>query len=147
MIDRRLAPYGAFVLRLSLGAVAFFHAQDAAYALTADGRGAFFGSAAALDLLRSFVTLAEIVFAIGLLSGYQARGAALGLAAVSLASVVGMGGAMAAPMAVYLGVTAIACALVGDGALAIRTQVAGGRDHGRRQGITEWFGALKFGLR
>ncbi|MEL7453248.1 MAG: DoxX family protein [Pseudomonadota bacterium] len=73
MIDSRTAPYGAFVLRASLGIVFLAHAGLKIFVFTPAGTVGFFQSIGLLGLFAYATIGAELVAGIALLAGLYTR--------------------------------------------------------------------------
>ena len=134
MIDHRLAPYGAFVLRLALGVMFIAHAYLKLVVFTMPGFAGFLGSVGLPTFLAWPIVLAELLGGVALLIGYQARLVAAGLIPILLGAL-----AIHAPNGwlftaanggweypAFLAAAALAQVLVGDGAWAVRPTVLPG---------------------
>src|SRR5215218_10179435 len=73
MIDNRLAPYGAFALRASLGVMFIAHAYLKLAVFTVPGFERFLGSLGLPSFLAWPIILAELVGGIAILVGFWAR--------------------------------------------------------------------------
>ncbi|KAF1068242.1 MAG: putative oxidoreductase CatD [Pseudomonas citronellolis] len=128
MIDTRTAPYAALVLRVALGVMFIAHGLTKLLVFTPAGTAGFFQSVGFPGWLAYPVIAFEILGGIGLLLGVYARWiaavAALQLLAASSVhfangwSFTNPNGGWEYP--VFLAVTALALALLGDGALALK---------------------------
>jgi putative oxidoreductase len=140
MIDARTAPYAALVLRLSLGLMFLAHGLLKVLVFTLPGTVQFFESVGFPGFLAYVVVFAELAAGVLLILGVQTRAVALATIPILLgaASVhFGNGWVFSAPNGgweypVFLAVTALVQALLGDGAYALkigrepalRTQIA-----------------------
>lgn len=129
MIDTRLAPYAALVLRLSLAALFLAHAGLKIFVFTPAGTAAFFGKLGLPPALAYLTMTAEVVGAVALLFGVLTRWASLGLAIIlvgAIASVHGAngffftnsGGGWEFPA--FWAVALIVQTMLGDGAYALK---------------------------
>ena len=129
MIDSRTAPYAAFVLRLSLGALFLAHAWLKIFVFTPAGTAHFFASLGLPPAL-AYVTMAwEVVGAVALIVGVWPRLAAVALVPVLLGAILSVhgpagffftnpNGGWEFPALWIVGLLALAA--TGDGALALR---------------------------
>jgi putative oxidoreductase len=129
MIDTRTAPYAALLLRVALGVMFIAHGLLKLLVFTLPGTAQFFESVGFPGFLAYVVTAAELGLGARLVLGVHTRLAALagipillGAAAVHL----GNGWVFSAPdggweYPVFLAVTALVQALLGDGAHALKT--------------------------
>jgi len=129
MIDTRTAPYAALLLRVALGVMFIAHGLLKLLVFTLPGTAQFFESVGFPGFLAYVVTAAELGLGALLVLGVHTRLAALagipillGAAAVHL----GNGWVFSAPdggweYPVFLAVTALVQALLGDGAHALKT--------------------------
>ena len=131
MIDPRLAPYGAFALRLALGAMFIAHAYLKLVVFTMPGFAGFLGSVGLPTLLAWPIVLAELIGGLAILAGFHARLVSLALLPVLLGALAihaPNGWLFTAPdggweYPAFLALTALAQALIGDGAFALRSSV------------------------
>ena len=92
MIDSRTAPYAAFVLRLSLGALFLAHAWLKIFVFTPAGTAHFFASLGLPPAL-AYVTMAwEVVGAVALILGVWPRAVAVALIPVLLGAILSVHG-------------------------------------------------------
>jgi putative oxidoreductase len=128
MTDARFAPYGALVLRVALGAMFVAHAYLKLAVFTVPGFAGFLGSVGLPSLLAWPIILAELLGGIAILVGFHGRLVSLALIPVLLGAV-----AIHAPNGwlftatnggweypAFLALAALAQALIGDGAFAVR---------------------------
>jgi putative oxidoreductase len=128
MIDNRLAPYGIFTLRAALGIMFIAHAYLKFGVFTMAGFEGFLGSVGLPTILAWPIVLAELVGGLAILAGFYGRWVSLALLPVLLGAL-----AIHAPNGwvfntpnggweypAFLAVAAIAHALVGDGAFALK---------------------------
>jgi len=128
MIDTRTAPYAALVLRVNLGVMFIAHALLKILVFTLPGTAQFFGSVGLPEWLAYPVTVMELVGGAMLIAGIWSRWVALALVPILLGATGvhwGNGWLFTAPNGgweypVFLTVAAIAQALLGDGAYALR---------------------------
>ena len=128
MIDTRTAPYAALILRVSLGVMFIAHALLKILVFTLPGTAQFFGSVGLPEWLAYPVTAMELAGGAMLIAGVWTRWVALALVPVLIgaASVhwsngwlfTAQNGGWEYP--VFLTLAAIAQALLGDGAHALR---------------------------
>jgi putative oxidoreductase len=129
MIDTRLAPYGAFLLRVALGVMFIAHAYLKLAIFTMPGFAGFLGQVGLPQILAWPIVLAEIAGGVALIIGFHARIASLLLLPILLGALVihaPNGWLFTAPNGgweypAFLAVAALTQALVGEGALALRT--------------------------
>lgn len=135
MIDMRTAPYAAFLLRVTLGALFLAHAGLKIFVFTPAGTAKFFESLGLPGALAYLIIAVEVLGGLMLIAGLFSRWAALAL-------VPGMLGAIATvhgPAGFFFTnpnggweypalwvVALIAVALLGDGAFALSRTVADG---------------------
>lgn len=93
MLDGRTAPYAAFALRATLGALFLAHAGLKLFVFTPVGTAAFFQSLGLPGALAYVVIAAELAGGAALIAGVYARVAALALVPVLLGAVVTVHGA------------------------------------------------------
>jgi len=87
MIDIRTAPYAAFILRVTLGALFLAHAGLKIFVFTPAGTAQFFGSLGLPGFLAYVVILAELVGGLALIAGFHARWVALALIPILLGAI------------------------------------------------------------
>ncbi len=129
MIDSRTAPYAALLLRVALGVMFIAHGLLKVLVFTLPGTVQFFASVGFPGWLAYPVTAAELTAGTMLILGIYARPVAAVMAVELLvaASVhFGNGWFFAAPKGgweypVFLAVSAVVVALLGDGAYAVRS--------------------------
>ena len=129
MIDTRTAPYAALVLRVSLGVMFIAHALLKILVFTLPGTAQFFGSVGLPEWLAYPVTVMELVGGVMLVAGIWTRWIALALVPVLLGATsvhwangwlfTAQNGGWEYP--VFLTLAAVAQALLGDGAYALRS--------------------------
>lgn len=133
MVDSRTVPYAALVLRLALGIMLVAHGLTKLLVFTPAGTAQFFQSLGFPGFLAYVVMTFEIVGGLMLILGIYARQVAI-VAVVLLAGAstvhfgngwafANKGGGWEYP--VFLTLSALALALIGDGALTLKR--AGGR--------------------
>lgn len=93
MIDSRTAPYGALLLRLTLGGLFLAHASMKLFVFTPAGTARFFGSIGLPSELAYVVITAEILAAIALIFGIYTRWVALAAIPILLGAIVTVHGA------------------------------------------------------
>ena len=129
MIDHRLAPYGALVLRVSLGVMYIAHSLILKYfTYTLAGTAQFFGSLGLPPSLAYAVFFAEVIGGVMLVLGAWSRAVALALTPILLGAVwthAGNGWVFTAANGgweypLFLIVVSLVVALVGDGAHALK---------------------------
>ena len=128
MIDARFAPYGAFALRLALGAMFIAHAYLKLAVFTVPGFAGFLGSVGLPTVLAWPIILAELVGGVAIIVGFHSRIASLVLLPVLLGALVvhaSNGWLFTAPNGgweypAFLVLAALAQALIGDGAFALK---------------------------
>jgi putative oxidoreductase len=128
MIEDRFAPYGALALRLALGIMFVAHAYLKLAVFTVAGFEGFLTSVGLPSLLAWPIILAELLGGLAILAGYHGRLVALLLLPVLLGALVihaPNGWVFNAPNGgweypAFLAAAAIAHALIGEGALALR---------------------------
>lgn len=128
MTDTTTAPYGAFLLRLALGTMFVSHALLKYFVFTLPGTAKFFASIGLPGFFGYVVFAAELGGGILLIAGVYARAVALALVPILLGAVwahSGNGWVFSAPKGgweypLYLSVTAVVQALLGDGAFALK---------------------------
>jgi putative oxidoreductase len=128
LIDARFAPYGAFALRLALGAMFIAHAYLKLAVFTVPGFAGFLGSVGLPTVLAWPIILAELVGGVAIIVGFHSRIASLVLLPVLLGALVvhaPNGWLFTAPKGgweypAFLVLAALAQALIGDGAFALK---------------------------
>lgn len=129
MIDTRLAPYGAFLLRVALGVMFIAHAYLKLAIFTMPGFAGFLGQVGLPQIFAWPIVLAEILGGVALIIGFHARIVSVLLLPILLGALVihapngwlftAANGGWEYPA--FLAVAALTQALVGDGAFALRT--------------------------
>ena len=130
MIDARTAPYAALLLRLSLGTMFVAHALLKLFVFTLPGTAQFFQSLGLPAALAYLTFAAELVGGLLLILGLGTRWVAALLVPVLLVAAwvhLGNGWLFSAPKGgweypVFLMVASVVHALVGDGALALKSR-------------------------
>ena len=129
MIDTKTAPYAALVLRVSLGVMFIAHSVYLkAFMFTLPGTAQFFASIGLPGFLAYVVFFAEAIGGVLLIAGVHARWVALALVPILIGAAWvhwPNGWSFTAPNGgweypVFLTAAAIAQALLGDGAYALR---------------------------
>ena len=142
MIDNRLAPYGALALRVSLGVMFIAHAYLKLAVFTVPGFEGFLGKVGLPTLLAWPIILAELVGGLAILAGFYGRLVSVALLPVLLGALAihaPNGWVFNAPNGgweypAFLAAAALAHALIGDGAFALKTiQVPGRTERGDLQ--------------
>jgi putative oxidoreductase len=131
MIDNRTAPYAAFVLRATLGAMFIAHALLKYSVFTLPGTAKFFESLGLPGPLAYVTFAAELIGGALILAGLGARWVSLALVPVLLGATwahAGNGWLFSAPNGgweypAFLAIAAIAQALLGDGKFAASSLV------------------------
>ncbi|MCK8663789.1 DoxX family protein [Pseudomonas azerbaijanoccidens] len=128
MIDTRTAPYAAFVMRLALGIMFMAHGLTKVFVFTPAGTAGFFESIGFPGFLAYPVMAFEVIGGLMLVLGVYSRWvAALAVVQLFVAATVHFGngwsftnanGGWEYPM--YLSVTALVVALLGDGVFAAK---------------------------
>jgi putative oxidoreductase len=134
MTDTATAPYGALLLRLALGTMFIAHALLKLFVFTLPGTAKFFASIGLPGWLGYAVFAAELAGGILLVAGVYARAVALALVPILLGATwahLGNGWLFTSPNGgweypLFLTVTALALALLGDGAFALKPTPAFG---------------------
>src|ERR1700760_857502 len=93
MIDSRTAPYGALLLRVTLGGLFLAHASLKLFVFTPAGTARFFGSIGLPPELAYVVITAEILAGIALVLGIYTRWVALAAIPILLGAIVTVHGA------------------------------------------------------
>jgi putative oxidoreductase len=130
MIDTRTAPYAALILRITLGVLFLAHAGLKVFVFTPAGAAQFFGSLGLPPTLAYLTIVVETVGGIALILGLFTRWVSLALIPILLGAIVFVHG----PAGFFFNnpnggweylafwiAALIAQALLGDGALAVRT--------------------------
>ena len=127
MIDSRFAPYGAFALRVALGVMFIAHTYLKLAIFTPAGFAGFLTQSGLPALLAWPIILAEIAGGLALIAGFYGRIASILLLPVLLGAIsihapngwlfTATNGGWEYPA--FLGVAALAQALIGDGAFAL----------------------------
>lgn len=128
MIDSRTAPYAAFVMRVALGVMFLAHGLTKVLVFTPAGTVGFFESIGFPGLLAYPVMAFEVVGGLMLVLGVYTRWvAAVAVVQLLIASTVHFGNGWSFTNAnggweypIYLAVTALVVALLGDGAFAAK---------------------------
>lgn len=131
MIDNRLAPYGALALRIALGVMFIAHAYLKLAIFTVPGFQGFLGQIGLPTFLAWPIILAELVGGAAILAGFYGRLASLALLPVLLGALMvhaPNGWLFNAPNGgweypAFMALTALAHALIGDGAFAAKPVV------------------------
>jgi putative oxidoreductase len=128
MIDNVTAPFAALLLRLSLGVMFVAHALLKIVVFTPAGTAQFFTSLGLPGELAYVTIAAELVGGVALIAGLYPRAVALALVPVLLGATwahagngwlfTATGGGWEYPL--FLSLTALVQALLGDGAYALR---------------------------
>jgi len=132
MIDQRTAPYGALLLRVSLGVMFIAHSVYLKFfVFTLAGTAQFFGSLGLPEFLAYVVFAAEAVGGLALILGVRVRLVSVALIPILLGAVwvhsgngwvfSAKGGGWEYPL--FLIVASVAQALVGSGAYALTSDV------------------------
>jgi putative oxidoreductase len=133
MLYTQTAPYGAFILRLSLGVMFIAHAMLKLVVFTLPGTVQFFEGLGYPGFLAYVVFGAELVGGVLLVLGVYTRWVALALVPILIGAAlvhVPNGWVFSAPNGgweypVFLVMASVVQALLGDGALALRAPAAG----------------------
>ena len=134
MIDNRTAPYGALILRVSMGLLFLAHGALKIFVFTLAGTAQYFASLGLPAWLGYAIIALEIFGGLALVLGIYARAVAIVFAVELLAAVVivhaangwlftNQGGGWEYPA--FWAVALVALALLGDGAHAMRPTVPG----------------------
>src|SRR3954471_5347301 len=129
MIDNRLAPYGAFVLRAALGVMFVAHAYLKLAVFTVPGFEGFLGKVGVPTILAWPIIMAEFVGGVAILTGFYSRIVSIVLLPILLGALsvhAPNGWVFNAPNGgweypAFLAVVALAHALIGDGAFAAKS--------------------------
>jgi putative oxidoreductase len=127
-VDRRLAPYGALLLRIALATMWISHALLKLFVFTLPGAAKFFDSVGLPGVLVYPVVTVELVGGIAILAGLYGRQVSLLLTPILLVAAwvhlpngwvfSSPGGGWEYP--IFLAVASIAHGLIGDGAFALK---------------------------
>jgi putative oxidoreductase len=128
MIDNRLAPYGALGLRVALGLMFIAHAYLKLVIFTPAGFAGFLGQVGLPTFLAWPIILAELLGGLAILTGFYGRYVSILLLPVLLGALMihaPNGWVFNAPNGgweypAFLALAALAHALIGDGALALK---------------------------
>lgn len=128
MIDQRLAPYGVLALRIALGVMFIAHAYLKLAVFTVAGFEGFLGKIGLPAILAWPIILAELLGGIAILVGFYGRAVSLALIPILLGAVMvhaPNGWLFNAPNGgweypAFMALTALAYAMIGDGALALK---------------------------
>ncbi|MBQ0823231.1 DoxX family protein [Microvirga sp. HBU67558] len=133
MIDTRLAPYGAFALRAALGIMFIAHAYLKIAVFTVPGFAGFLTQVGFPAFLAWPIILAELIGGVAILLGLYGRAVSVALLPVLLGALLvhapngwvfnATNGGWEYPA--FLALAAVAHALIGDGAYAIRPLAPG----------------------
>ncbi len=129
MIDYRLAPYGAFALRVALGLMFIAHGLLKVLVFTMPGFTGFLAQTGLPTILAYPIVVAEVLGGLAIVLGVYGRLVSAALLPVLLGAVfvhAGNGWLFTAPNGgweypAFLAVAAIAHVLIGDGAFALRS--------------------------
>ena len=130
IIDEKLAPYGALVLRVGLGAMWIAHALLKWFVFTIPGFATWLGTQGLPSALAWPVFILELAGGLAILLGIYGRYVALLLIPIMSVAAwahfpngwlhTSQGGGWEYP--VFLAVASLACGLIGDGACALRSR-------------------------
>lgn len=128
MIDSKLAPYGAFALRVALGTMFLAHAYLKVAVFSVAGFEGFLVQSGLPAILAWPIILGEILGGLAILTGFYSRPVAVALLPILLGALVihaPNGWVFNAPNGgweypAFLAVAALAHALIGEGAFAVR---------------------------
>jgi putative oxidoreductase len=128
MIDNRLAPYGALVLRVALGSMFIAHAYLKLAIFTVPGFEKFLGMIGLPTVLAWPIILAELIGGLAIIAGFYSRWVSLALLPVLLGALsvhAPNGWVFNAPNGgweypAFLAAAALTHILVGEGAFALR---------------------------
>jgi putative oxidoreductase len=130
VIDTRTAPYAALVLRVTLGIAFLAHAGLKLFVFTPAGTAQFFGSLGLPPVLAYLTIAAEVIGGLALILGVWTRIAALALVPILIGAIVTVHGSAGFFFSNPNGgweypafwiATLVVQALLGDGALALRS--------------------------
>ena len=129
IVDTRLTPYGAFVLRVGLGTMWIAHALLKWFVFTIPGFGAWLGTQGIPEVFAWPVFLTILVGGVAILLGIYGRYVALLLIPILMVITwthypngwlhINPGGGWEFP--VFLIVASLSCGLIGDGAFALKS--------------------------
>ena len=133
MIDTRAAPYAAFLLRVSLGALFLAHGLLKLVVFTPAGTAGFFGSLGLPAILAYITIAAELAAAAALIAGFHVRWVALAMIPLLLGTIFfvhggkgwlfsAAGGGWEFPA--FWAVVLVVQALLGNGAYSIQRRPA-----------------------
>lgn len=132
MIDTRLAPYGVLGLRVALGLMFIAHAWLKLVVFTPAGFAGFLGQVGLPAFLAWPIILAELLGGLAILTGFYGRYVSLALLPVLLGALMvhapngwlftAANGGWEYPA--FLALAALAHGLIGDGALALKSDRA-----------------------
>lgn len=133
MIDTRLAPYGAFALRAALGIMFIAHAYLKIAVFTVPGFAGFLTQMGFPAFLAWPIILAELIGGLAILLGFYGRAVSVVLLPVLLGALLvhaPNGWVFNAPNGgweypAFLALAALAHALIGDGAFAVKPLALG----------------------
>jgi putative oxidoreductase len=133
MIDTRLAPYGAFALRAALGIMFIAHAYLKIAVFTVPGFAGFLTQVGFPAFLAWPIILAELIGGLAILLGFYGRAVSVVLLPVLLGALLvhaPNGWVFNAPNGgweypAFLALAALAHALIGDGAFAVKPLALG----------------------
>ena len=136
MIDSKLAPYGAFALRVALGAMFLAHAYLKVAVFSVAGFEGFLTQSGLPTILAWPIILGEVLGGLAILTGLYSRLVAVALLPVLLGALVihaPNGWVFNAPNGgweypAFLAVAAIAHALIGEGAFALKPLASANSD-------------------
>jgi putative oxidoreductase len=128
MIDNKLAPYGAFVLRIALGVMFLAHAYLKVGVFGVAGFEGFLAQLGLPTILAWPIILGEALGGIAILTGFYSRLVSVALLPILLGALVihaPNGWVFNAPNGgweypAFLALTALAHALIGEGAFALK---------------------------
>ena len=142
MIDNKLAPYGAFVLRIALGVMFLAHAYLKVGVFGVAGFEGFLAQLGLPTILAWPIILGEALGGIAILTGFHSRLVSVALLPILLGALVihaPNGWVFNAPNGgwkypAFLALTALAHALIGEGAFALKplSSSAGGAHYAGR---------------
>ena len=130
MVDERLAPYGAFILRVGLGTMWIAHALLKLFVFTIPGFATWLGTQGLPTAFAWPVFLLELVGGLAIVLGIYGRYASLLLIPIMLVAAwthipngwvfSGQGGGWEFPG--FLIIASLSCGLIGDGAFAMKSR-------------------------
>lgn len=129
MIDTRTAPYAALIMRVALGIMFLAHGLTKVFVFTPAGTAAFFNSIGFPGFLAYPVMAFEVIGGLMLVLGVYSRWVAtIAVVQLFVASTVHFGNGWSFTNAnggweypIYLAVTALVVALLGDGRMALKS--------------------------